>query len=155
MPDRYAQQRGADYGQGYPGDFRPGEGRRDENWRQAQDARSDAYRGHIEYSRGRGVWRGNRESPERYRRDEGSFAGRGPRAYRRPDDSIEDDVCNWLGANPDLDASDIEVQVQDGEVKLTGSVTTRDDKHLAEDIVASVSGVRDIDNRVRVTHGRR
>src|SRR4030095_1968319 len=37
------------------------------------------------------------------------------------------------------------------EVTLTGTVNTRDDKRLAEDIAESVSGVSNVENRLRVT----
>ena len=49
-----------------------------------------------------------------------------------------------------LDASDIEVDVQNGEVSLTGFVNSRNDKRMAEDIVEDVSGVKNVENRLRV-----
>jgi len=75
--------------------------------------------------------------------------GRGPRGWRRPDERIFDDVCDLLTQDPDLDASDIEVRVSDGEVILEGVVESRWAKRLAEDIADSVPGVRDVHNRLR------
>ena len=49
-----------------------------------------------------------------------------------------------------LDASNIEVQVQNGEVTLTGAVANRRAKRLAEDISDSVFGVQDVHNRLQV-----
>lgn len=49
-----------------------------------------------------------------------------------------------------LDASNIEVQVQNGEVTLTGAVANRRAKRLAEDISDSVSGLQDVHNRLQV-----
>src|SRR5215216_491636 len=66
---------------------------------------------------------------------EGSFFGRGPRGYQRSDERIREDVCEVLTAHWDVDASDIDVGVQDGEVMLTGSVASRDQKRLAEDAI--------------------
>lgn len=72
--------------------------------------------------------------------------GKGPRGYMRPDSRVYEDVCDRLTGHGDIDAGAIEVSVVDGIVKLTGTVETRADKRLAESIVESVSGVRDVDN---------
>ena len=38
----------------------------------------------------------------------------------------------------------------DGDVILTGSVETRDAKRLAEEIAESVTGVKNVENRLKV-----
>ena len=78
-------------------------------------------------------------------------AGRGPRGRRR-DESIRAELCENLADNPDLDATDIDVTVEDGEVTLSGAVDDRDARWLAEDIAEAVSGVRAVHNRLRVAH---
>jgi hypothetical protein len=78
------------------------------------------------------------------------FAGRGPKGYKRSDERIEEDVCERLTENSELDASDITVEVQNSEVTLSGTVEDRYFKRLAEDIVESVSGVTDIHNQIRI-----
>jgi hypothetical protein len=75
---------------------------------------------------------------------------RGPRGYRRSDASIEDEVCERLTRNDELDGSDVAVRVRDGEVTLAGTVADRGDRRLAEDLAAGVAGVRDVHNRLRV-----
>jgi hypothetical protein len=80
----------------------------------------------------------------------GPHAGRGPKNYRRCDDRICEDVCRRLTDDPDVDASDIEVSVTDGEVTLSGTVQDRYMKRGAEDAIAGVSGVRDVHNQIRV-----
>jgi osmotically-inducible protein OsmY len=40
--------------------------------------------------------------------------------------------------------------VESGEVTLTGSVDSRDAKWLTEDLVNSVAGVREVNNRLKV-----
>jgi len=80
----------------------------------------------------------------------GSFEGRGPKNYKRSDERIEEDVCERLTENAELDASDISVQVENGEVTLSGTVEHRYFKKLAENIVESVSGVKDIHNQIRI-----
>lgn len=80
----------------------------------------------------------------------GMYRGRGPRGYHRSDERIREDVNDRLTDHPFIDASDIEVDVNDGEVTLKGEVEERNDKRLAEDIVESISGVREVHNNIRV-----
>lgn len=79
----------------------------------------------------------------------GRFAGLGPRGYRRADDRIREDVCDRLTDHPDVDASEVDVSVDDGVVTLAGSVPDRWQKRAAEDCAAEVSGVRDVQSRLR------
>jgi osmotically-inducible protein OsmY len=76
--------------------------------------------------------------------------GKGPKGYRRSDDRIHDEVCARLTHHPLIDASMMEVHVKDGEVTLTGEVTDRRMKHMIEDVLDQVSGVREVDNQLRV-----
>lgn len=80
----------------------------------------------------------------------GSYAGRGPRNYRRSGERIREDVCDALCQDPELDASDIEVSVEDGEVTLSGSVRSRAQKRHAEDLAERCAGVEDVHNRLKV-----
>ena len=80
----------------------------------------------------------------------GGHSGRGPKGYVRADERIREDVCERLSWNDEVDATDISVRVENGEVSLEGSVETRHMKRLAEDIADSVSGVRDVHNTLRV-----
>lgn len=80
-----------------------------------------------------------------------SYSGRGPKGYTRSDERIREDICERLSDHDEVDASEIEVQVKDRRVTLTGSVQNRRMKHLAEDIAEEVTGVDDVDNRVAVT----
>ena len=49
-----------------------------------------------------------------------------------------------------IDASDIEVEVEDGEVTLTGTVADRETKKRAEDAIDNLSGVKHVQNNLRV-----
>jgi hypothetical protein len=76
--------------------------------------------------------------------------GKGPRNYKRSDDRIKEIVCDMLCDNPDIDASSIEVDVKNSEVILSGEVNEKYTKHLAEDLVQNVTGVSNVENRIRV-----
>jgi hypothetical protein len=78
------------------------------------------------------------------------YSGLGPKGYRRSDERIWEEVVHHLTAHPDIDASDIEVNVQEGEVTLSGAVNSRGARRLAVDLAESVAGVKDVHNRMRV-----
>jgi osmotically-inducible protein OsmY len=93
-------------------------------------------------------WFGDDEARRRRERDE--HRGRGPKGYTRSDERIREDVNDRLTDDGWLDASDIEIQVSSAEVTLTGHVNSRDEKRRAEDIVEAVSGVKHVQNNLRV-----
>jgi hypothetical protein len=79
-----------------------------------------------------------------------NFAGRGPRRYQRSDEQIYEKICDRLTDDPRIDASELEVDVHNGEVGLRGHVPTREMRRLAEDIALDVSGVRHVMNDARI-----
>lgn len=76
--------------------------------------------------------------------------GRGPRGYSRSDERVREDVSDRLTEDPYIDASEIDVTVSNGEVTLSGTVDGRRTKRWAEDLVESISGVRHVQNNLRV-----
>ena len=97
-------------------------------------------------------WFGDEDAERRRRMDEqrAHRRGRGPKGYRRSDERIKEDVNDRLSDDYYIDASDVEVAVENSEVTLTGTVRNRTDKRRAEDIAESVSGVTNVENRLRV-----
>ncbi len=79
--------------------------------------------------------------------------GKGPKGYRRSEERIREDVCDRLADAYQLDASEIEVKVEGNTVTLSGTVTDKNQKRIAEDIVEDVSGVQDVENNIRVNKG--
>ena len=80
----------------------------------------------------------------------GRYGGRGPRGYRRSDERIREDVNERLTDDWRVDASDIEVSVDNSLVTLAGRVGSRAQKRRAEEVAESVSGVTDVSNQLRV-----
>ena len=73
-----------------------------------------------------------------------------PRVRRKTDDTLAREIHEMLTADPELDATDIEVVVEGGAVTLSGEVEHPDAKLLAEELTESVSGVRLVHNRLVV-----
>ena len=92
-------------------------------------------------------WFGDEDAQRRRRRD---YRGRGPKNYTRSDSRIEEDVNDRLTDDDRIDASDITVKVNECEVTLEGYVPSRRIKRYAEDCVESVSGVKHVQNNLRV-----
>src|SRR5690606_14406620 len=84
-------------------------------------------------------WFGDEDAARRRQMD---HRGRGPTNYTRSDQRILEDVCDTLTDDWNLDASGIQVTVENGEVTLDGTVGSRFDKRRAEDCAEDVSGVR-------------
>jgi osmotically-inducible protein OsmY len=97
------------------------------------------------FTGGAGTYANRGQHPAR-----GRHAGRGPKGWHRPDDRIREEVSERLTDDPHVDASEIEVRVEAGEVTLSGTIDDRQAKRRAEDIAHAVSGVRDVHNRLRV-----
>lgn len=159
-PDYDDGRRGRDY-YDRPGDFLEGRERR------MDDMRRDTagWREEAAYGRERDddrrpdgmseAWRQTRgqrstNPPGGEQSLEGPHRGKGPRGYARGDDRIREDVCNRLTDDAFLDASEIEVEVKDGEVTLTGTVRERTDKRRAEDVAEAASAVKHVQNNLRV-----
>lgn len=69
---------------------------------------------------------------------------------RRPDEALTRELQEILTGDPELDASEIEVQVEGGAVTLRGTVDSGDARLLAEELVESVTGVREVHNQLKV-----
>lgn len=84
----------------------------------------------------------------------GPHRGKGPAGYQRSDERIREMVCESLTEDDQIDASHIEVAVSGGEVTLSGTVDDRRAKREAEDCAFSITGVRDVQNQLRVRDDR-
>ncbi|HMN46518.1 MAG TPA: BON domain-containing protein [Povalibacter sp.] len=82
-----------------------------------------------------------------------SHRGKGPKGYQRSDERLKEVICERLSDDPRIDASEITLTVSGGTVKLTGLVDNRRDKFEVEELVSQCSGVKDVDNQLRVQPG--
>ncbi len=170
--DDYRRERGewsggsrtADFGQrgdwgrqGSWGTFgnRPAYDRREDSYGGQQNERfenrgaNEGQRGNYgggQYGGGMGSYSGGLSAP-------GSHAGRGPKNWQRSDDRIKEDVNERLTEHSHIDATEIEIQVRNGEVTITGEVEDRRIKRMVEDLVEGVSGVKEVHNQLRTSRG--
>ncbi len=91
-----------------------------------------------------------RSDDEEGSRPAGPHRGRGPKGYKRSDERIHEDVCERLMHDRFIDASGVEVSVSNGEVTLSGTVSSRGLKRRAEDLAEMASGVAHVQNNLRV-----
>jgi osmotically-inducible protein OsmY len=113
------------------------------------DYARDTHRGGFgdDYARD-GGWSGGGRA-DQYTREPQSYRGLGPKNWRS-DERIRELVNEHLTEHDDVDATDIEVAVENGEVTLTGIVRCRFEKRLAEDVAWSCGGVHDVHNRLTI-----
>ena len=76
--------------------------------------------------------------------------GKGPKNYRRADERIMDDIHLRLTEDDAVDASDVNVEVREREVILSGTVGDRASRRRVEVIAENVSGVTHVENQIRV-----
>ncbi|WP_395332047.1 BON domain-containing protein [Novosphingobium sp. BL-8H] len=107
-------------------------------------------------------WFGNDDAARRRENDhrengrrEKDYRGRGPSDYTRSDERIREDANERLTADWQIDASHVKVSVSGGEVTLEGQVASRPEKRRAEDIAHDISGVKHVQNNLRVGPGIR
>lgn len=135
--DRYPSN--PNYGQGQGG-YSPGQGG------SSQGGSSYGSYGGGSYQGGMGSLGGGMGSYG----DRGRFSGRGPKGWQRSDERIKEDVNERLTDHPHIDASEIEVNVKNGEVTLTGTAEDRNTKRQVEEVAEQVSGVKEVHNQIRV-----
>lgn len=80
----------------------------------------------------------------------GLYTGRGPKGYQRADERIQEDACERLTHHGGVDARGIEVSVKNGEITLEGTIDSRRSKRMAEDALETVTGMKDIHNRLHL-----
>ena len=76
--------------------------------------------------------------------------GKGPKNWQRSDEKIYDEICDRLTSHLQVDASDINVRVENGIVTLEGWVNSRQEKWAADRLTEEVLGVKEVQNEIHL-----
>jgi uncharacterized protein (DUF2267 family) len=79
---------------------------------------------------------------------------RRPKHYTRSDERVLEEVCEALGRLEQLDLSDVEIGVRQGEVTLTGTVPERVMKYQIEMECERIPFVQEIHDQLRVPNSK-
>jgi osmotically-inducible protein OsmY len=85
--------------------------------------------------------------------DRGPYYGKGPKGFKRSDERIREEVCETIARRGWIDASDVEVSVERGVVRLSGTVCRSRDRRVLEALVERVLGVEEVKNELRLARG--
>jgi osmotically-inducible protein OsmY len=103
-----------------------------------------------------------RQDFSRWQDDESGWEGEsqrqeGPRPFAdhsdaglRSDEHVLRDILEALAEDEAIRSGEIDIVVRDGEVSLSGTVADRATRKHAEICAASVAGVRDVINQLRI-----
>jgi osmotically-inducible protein OsmY len=80
-----------------------------------------------------------------------NFTGRGPKGWRRSSERIREDVCEALYHSAMVDASDIDIIIEDKILYLRGTVDSRETKREAQRCVEDLPGIDDVQNELRIS----
>jgi hypothetical protein len=95
-----------------------------------------------------------RHMSQRQQQSAPNHRGRGPKGYQRSDERLHEIICEMLTNDPDIDASEVTVEVKGGEVTLTGNVDDRRTKYEIEHKIEHHAGVNEIHNQLRTWRPR-
>lgn len=115
-----------------------------------RSARSGYISEHVGHDRGRKDYFQTGREGNLYGSQFGLHKGKGPKNYKRSDERIREEIIDRLTDDPWVDAVEIQTDVKNGEVILSGTVNEKSGKRRAEDIVETVSGVTNVENRLRL-----
>lgn len=79
-----------------------------------------------------------------------SHRGKGPANFTRSDERIREHVSELLMEHHDIDASNVHVEVKNGEITLTGTVEDRNQRRMIEDVVEGMTGVKDVHMSIKL-----
>ncbi len=105
----------------------------------------------FDQNRGYASVHGNRRGTAGENKQTRDHRGKGPRSYQRTDERILEDIVEKVSSRG-IDASDVEIRIDKGDVRLSGSMPGRQSRRVLEDIVEDVAGVRNVENGIRVSN---
>jgi osmotically-inducible protein OsmY len=75
-------------------------------------------------------------------------------SYNPTDEELSEELCELLFNEPNIDASHIDLEVQDGLVNIKGSAPNLKMKQLAEKVIQSFPGVNQVINSIVINSTR-
>jgi hypothetical protein len=141
------------------------EGRRDDGWMQDRNLRESQQRDGRDDRE-----RFDRDDQQRWGREDARWPvhqqqgynqpgyaleqqrqlGRPPKGFVRSDERIKEEICEFILRSGWVDAENVIIEVQEGEVTLSGTVDDRRQKRAIEDLSGDVLGVKDVHNQIRI-----
>jgi osmotically-inducible protein OsmY len=135
----------------YPDEGSPDDAPSYGDWQRHSTGATSGARGQEGFGNpGENTWGEEQFRAERREEQGRRQTNNGPRARRKSDESLGQEIREILTADPELEATDVEVEVEGGAVTLRGAVVDSDARLLAEELVEILSGVREVHNRLRV-----
>lgn len=80
----------------------------------------------------------------------GPYSGLGPKGYDSAGDPVGQEVYSRLAQHGQVDASNIEIVIDNGEVLLEGTVDSEETKRLAQEAIESILDVSSVQNLLQV-----
>jgi osmotically-inducible protein OsmY len=81
--------------------------------------------------------------------------GKGVEKMKSSDDIVQKEVQDHIQGDSRVESSDVSVQVRDGVVFLTGTVSSFAARRAAEEDAWTVTGARSVENDIGVVHAAR
>ncbi len=78
------------------------------------------------------------------------YTGYGPKNWKISDERLREKVCDVLLHSIEVDASEVEVEVKDRVVTLSGNISSKGMGRIAEDLVESIPGIEDVFSRFTI-----
>ena len=79
-----------------------------------------------------------------------NYSGYGPRNWKISDEKLQEKICEILLHSFEVDASEIEVKVEDRVVTLSGNISSKGMRNVAIDLVESIPGIEDVFSNLKI-----
>lgn len=79
-----------------------------------------------------------------------NYSGIGPKGWKLSDKKLKERVSEVLLHSHEVDASQLEVSVEDHVVYLKGQIKSKGMRRVAEDLVGSIPGVEDVFTQLKI-----
>lgn len=85
-----------------------------------------------------------------HQHQDNSYYGKGPKGWKLGDEKLREKVCECLLQSHEVDASEMDVKVEESCVYLTGFISSKGMQRVAEDLIYSIPGVEDVFTQLKI-----